>query len=81
MKRVEATATANYSIELDVGANVHYYKDSNSVVSKTTNVPSSGSSVRSNTFVSGVQTTYTTATKQNFSFLNIVAKQGESALP
>ena len=76
-----ATAVANYSIELEVGANVHYYKDANTVVSKTTNVPSTGTSVRSNTLVSGVQTTNTTATKQQLFFLHAVATQGESNLP
>lgn len=76
-----STTVANYAIQLDVGANVNYYKDANTVVQKTTNVPSTGTSSRSNNFVSGVQTTNTVATKQQLFFLNIVATSGESNLP
>lgn len=54
---------ANYIMKLDPGVNVKYRKETGSIITKTTNVPSTGVSDRANSWVAGIQTA-TAATKQ-----------------
>ena len=47
----------NFIMSHDPGINVKYRKESGSIITKTTNVPTTGTSDRSNTWLTGIQTT------------------------
>lgn len=53
----------NFIMSHDPGVNVKYRKEAGTIITKTTNVPTTGTSDRSNTWMAGIQTT-TTVTKQ-----------------
>ena len=53
----------NFIMSHDPGVNVKYRKEAGTIITKTSNVPTTGTSDRSNTWICGIQTT-TTAAKQ-----------------
>ena len=66
----------NFIMSSDPGTNVKYRKEGGTIITKTTNPPTTGTSDRSNTFLCGVQTTTAAArTLQLFGFEAIGAKE------
>ena len=61
------TSTDNYAVvgnfimAADPGVNVKYRKETGTIITKTTNVPTTGTSDRANTWICGIQTTIATA--------------------
>lgn len=47
----------NYAMRLDPGVNVKYRKETGAIITKNTNIPSSGVSDRANSWIAGIQTT------------------------
>ena len=76
------TSTDNYStvgnfiMSHDPGLNVKYRKEGGTIITKTTNVPATGTSDRSNTWLAGIQTTTTTTrTLQLYGFEMVGTKE------
>jgi hypothetical protein len=66
----------NFIMTHDPGLNVKYRKEAGTIITKTTNVPSTGTSDRSNTWICGVQTTTTlTRTLQLYGFEAVGSKE------
>jgi hypothetical protein len=55
------STVGNFIMAHDPGVNVKYRKETGTIITKTTNVPSTGISDRSNTWICGIQTTIATA--------------------
>ena len=73
--------TGNYIVQLDPGVSVKYKKENGAIITKTTNVPSTGISDRSNTFMAGLQNTGSTSRTLDLYGLMIVGSVGESNWP
>ena len=64
------TSTSSYKLTYTPGVNLVYQKANGTAITKTSNIPSSGSPDRSNVFVAGIMTTNTTAKSQKLWGLN-----------
>ena len=73
--------TGNYIMQLDPGVNVKYRKENGTIITKTTNVPSTGVSDRSNTFLAGCQTLTGTSRTLDLYGLYITGQVGETNWP
>lgn len=66
----------NFIMSHDPGVDVKYRKEGGTIITKSTNVPSTGTSDRSNTWICGIQTTTTaTRTLNLYGFEAIAAKE------
>jgi hypothetical protein len=66
----------NFIMSHDPGINVKYRKEGGTIITKTTNVPATGTSDRSNTWICGIQTTTTTTrTLQLYGFEAVATKE------
>jgi hypothetical protein len=66
----------NFIMACEPGINVKYRKEAGTIITKTTNVPSTGTSDRSNTWICGIQTTIaTTRTLQLYGFEAVGSKE------
>jgi hypothetical protein len=66
----------NFIMSHDPGVNVKYRKEAGTIITKTTNVPSTGTSDRSNTWICGLQTTTATARQlQLYGFEAVASKE------
>lgn len=70
----------NFIMVHDPGINVKYRKESGTIITKTTNVPSTGNADRSNAWLCGIQTTTSAARTLNLYGFEAVA-QKESTWP
>ena len=73
--------TGNYIMQLEPGVNVKYRKENGTIITKTTNVPSAGTSDRSNTFIAGLQNTGSTSRTLDLYGLYVVGQVGEVNWP
>ena len=73
--------TANYIMQLDPGVNVKYRKENGTIITKTTEPPSTGVTDRSNTFLAGLQTLTTTSRTLDLYGLYITGQVGEVNWP
>jgi hypothetical protein len=70
------STVGNFIMSHDPGINVKYRKEGGAIITKTTNVPATGTSDRSNTWICGVQTTTTTTrTLQLYGFEAVGTKE------
>jgi hypothetical protein len=66
----------NFIMSHDPGVNVKYRKEAGTIITKTTNVPTTGTSDRSNTWICGLQTTAATARQlQLYGFEAVASKE------
>lgn len=70
----------NFIMSNDPGVDVKYRKESGTIITKTTNVPATGTSDRSNTWLCGIQTTTTAARTLNLYGFSLVGAV-ESTMP
>lgn len=68
----------NYSMRLDPGINVKYRKESGAIITKSTNVPSTGVSDRANSWMCGIQTGTTAARTLILYGFSAVAQHGDT---
>lgn len=73
--------TGNYIMQADPGVNVKYRKENGSIITKTTNPPSTGLTDRSNVFIAGLQNTGTLSRTLDLYGVHITGQIGESNWP
>lgn len=68
----------NYAMRHDPGLNVKYRKESGAIVTKATNVPSTGTSDRANAWICGIQTTTSSNKVLTLYGFQAVAQHGDT---
>jgi hypothetical protein len=72
------SGVGNYMMKLDPGVNVKYRKEAGSIITKTTHIPNSGVSDRSNSWICGIQTTTTSSRTLHLYGLSLVGAHGDT---
>lgn len=73
--------TGNYIMQLDPGVNVKYRKENGSIITKTTEPPSTGLTNRSSVFLAGLQNTGSTSRTLDLYGVHIMGQIGETNWP
>jgi hypothetical protein len=68
----------NFIMSHEPGVNVRYRKETGTIITKTTDVPSTGTTDRSNTWLAGIQTTIATARQLQLYGFSIVGTIGDT---